>query len=283
MNLLAFGEVLWDVFPDNAYIGGAPLNFAAHAAKHGAKAYLLSAVGDDALGVKTRETVQAMQVDTTYLSTVAAPTGRCVVTLNEADLPSYDLKKDVAWDRIDDAVTEPFDVLYCGTLALRCEHNRRSLEKLIAANRFTEIFTDLNLRAPFYSAEALNLVLRHATIVKISDEELPTVLALLGMTGENLETAAQQIAAHFPNICLLLITKGGDGSLVYRTADERFWYDAATPAAVVSTVGAGDSFAAAFLCRYLAGESIDACLQHASKVAAFVVSHVEAVPYYNIK
>jgi fructokinase len=31
-NLVGLGEVLWDVFPDAAHFGGAPANFACHAA-----------------------------------------------------------------------------------------------------------------------------------------------------------------------------------------------------------------------------------------------------------
>ena len=46
MKLLSFGEILFDVFTDNSHIGGAPLNFAAHAAKQGADAWIVSAVGN---------------------------------------------------------------------------------------------------------------------------------------------------------------------------------------------------------------------------------------------
>ena len=47
---------------------------------------------------------------------------------------------------------------------------------------------------------------------------------------------------------------------------------------VVSTVGAGDSFGAAFLVSYLRSGDIDAALQKAVEVSAFVVAHKEAVP-----
>ena len=50
MKILAFGEILWDIFPNKKCIGGAPLNFAAHAAKQGSEAYILSAVGQDTFG-----------------------------------------------------------------------------------------------------------------------------------------------------------------------------------------------------------------------------------------
>ena len=49
---------------------------------------------------------------------------------------------------------------------------------------------------------------------------------------------------------------------------------------VRSTVGAGDSFSAAFLYRY-AMDDLEKALGYAVKVAGFVVSQVEAIPEYD--
>lgn len=48
--IVGLGEVLWDVYPDGAHFGGAPANFACHSASLGADAWMVSAVGTDALG-----------------------------------------------------------------------------------------------------------------------------------------------------------------------------------------------------------------------------------------
>ena len=53
MKVLSFGEILWDVYNDKKCIGGAPLNFAAHIAKHGDEAFMLSSIGKDSLGDET--------------------------------------------------------------------------------------------------------------------------------------------------------------------------------------------------------------------------------------
>ena len=50
MNVLSFGEILWDTYPTEKHVGGAPLNFSAHFVKMGGEAFLLSAVGEDDLG-----------------------------------------------------------------------------------------------------------------------------------------------------------------------------------------------------------------------------------------
>jgi fructokinase len=49
-SLFCMGEVLWDVLPDGRFLGGAPLNVAAHAVRAGAHAAVFSTVGNDELG-----------------------------------------------------------------------------------------------------------------------------------------------------------------------------------------------------------------------------------------
>ena len=50
MKILSFGEVIWDLFPDKEYIGGAVFNFSANLSILGADSYLLTCVGNDKLG-----------------------------------------------------------------------------------------------------------------------------------------------------------------------------------------------------------------------------------------
>ena len=53
--IAGLGEVLWDVYPDAAHFGGAPANFAGHAASLGAESWMVSAVGADELGERAVE------------------------------------------------------------------------------------------------------------------------------------------------------------------------------------------------------------------------------------
>ena len=55
MDFLSFGEILFDVFPDKATLGGAPLNVAGHMTKLGLKGAILSALGDDDYGKRAME------------------------------------------------------------------------------------------------------------------------------------------------------------------------------------------------------------------------------------
>ena len=284
MKLLSFGEIIWDVFPNGAHLGGAPLNFAAHAAMQGTDAYILSAVSADELGKRALLEIGELGVKTDCVSISKKATGSCIVKLNEKGVPSYDLVRDTAYDDIslpDVSNADGFDVLAFGTLALRDRHNREILKELIAKVDFPVIFSDLNIRAPFYSKESILFCLENANILKISDEELPVITReVFGKEFDSIEEAAKEIYSRFGKQ-LIIITKGADGAYAYNGGEE--YYCDAAEAEVVSTVGAGDSFGASFLSQYLSGKLIADALSIASRVSAFVVSNTGAVPKYDIK
>ena len=283
MKILSFGEILWDVYPDESYIGGAPLNFAAHLKKHGEEVYMLSALGEDSLGERARHVLEEWGINVEYVSVLKdKETGKCLVTLDENSLPSYNLLYDVAYDFIDSGVvTENFDVLYFGTLALRSVGNLNSIKALLEKGVFGEVFVDVNIRPPFYSKESVELAINNATILKVSLEELYEVASLLDMKeSEDYKAFAKELKKKNPWLKCIIITLGADGAYALEHGE---YYCPAEKACVVSTVGAGDSFSASFLHKYLKGNNVKDCLKYASRVAGFVVSHSAAVPDYNVE
>jgi fructokinase len=281
MNLLSFGEIIWDAYRDSFSLGGAPLNLAAHSAIQGGNAWLASAVGDDAHGASALEHIKALGIKTEYVNVHRdLPTGKCIVTLEENGHPSYKILENVAYDKIvlPEHPNQKFDVVAFGTLAMRSGQNRKSLELLLHNNSFEEIYTDLNIRPPFYSKESVEFCLSNATIVKISDEELPTVTQLLFGRDLSLDDACELIRSSYPQIKLILITQGEKGAICYDCQSNKTYNCKAAPATVRSTVGAGDSYGATFLTWYFKTKDIMLSMTLASKVSAFVVSHQEAIP-----
>ncbi|MBE6764223.1 MAG: carbohydrate kinase [Ruminococcaceae bacterium] len=281
LKIAAFGEIVWDVYPDNACLGGAPLNFAAHLARHGHEVYMLSAVGEDDYGEQALLQLQDLGVHTEYIARLKdKQTGKCLVSLNEAGVPMYDLLQDTAYDHIPTASVGA-DVLYFGTLALRSEHNRHTLRQLLDSDRFADVFVDVNIRAPFYSEETIRFAVEQATILKISDEELPTVAKALHTQATDQKRFMQTLMQAYPRLQCLILTRGAEGSYVLHRDDNAVCSCAGKAVEVVSTVGAGDSFSAAFLHMYSKHEPMERCAAYASTVAGFVVSRQEAVPPYD--
>ncbi len=284
MKILSFGEILWDVFPKERFIGGSPLNFAAHLAVMGEKVYMLSSVGKDSLGKDALDYLAGKNIGLDYVSQSDYPTGQSIITIDDKNTPSYNLLSGVAYDYIpfyNDLAD--FDVLYFGTMALRSQYNRETLNKLLE-HKFKEIFVDINIRPPYYSKEAIDFAAKNATIIKISFEELPVVADLTNITEkDDYKAFAKELQARYTNLRCVLITLGDVGAYALDCARDTDHFRPAVRANAVSAVGAGDSFSAAFVHKYINGEDIDDCLEFATKIAAFVVENCEAVPDYNIK
>ena len=98
--ILSVGEVLWDLLPTGAVLGGAPANFAAHAQALGGQVRLVSRVGDDDRGheILRRLHGRGLSIDLIGVDD-SRPTGTVSVTLPTGGQPHYVIHEHVAWDR----------------------------------------------------------------------------------------------------------------------------------------------------------------------------------------
>ena len=286
-KILSIGEIIWDVFPDKSVIGGAPLNFAAHCALCGAESALLSAVGEDQLGKDALAALKKFGVSDQYVKCASEPTGQCIVTLDQNAVPSYNVLRDVAYDNITvsggdiEAINkEGYDALYFGTLIQRNSVSRDTVKTIVEKCSFEHIICDVNLRPDCFDASSVGLCLSSATVLKVSDEEEPTLrsLAEYRPLSNGAEDIAKALCERYKNLKTVIITKGKNGSFAYDALTDSVFEQPAIGGSVVSTVGAGDSFAAAWLVNYLQGKPINFCMEKAAERSGFVVSRVEAIP-----
>ncbi len=77
---------------------------------------------------------------------------------------------------------------------------------------------------------------------------------------------------------LVILTKGAEGSDVV-TMHEKYSVECPN-VKIADTVGAGDSFTAAFVHAYLRGDPIEECHKLANRISAFVCSRSGAMPEY---
>ncbi len=280
LKVLVFGEVLWDLFPDGKYLGGAPLNFGAHLAQLGEDVRPVSAVGGDALGTEALHKLEEMGLNREAIAVLKdMPTGRCIVTLDAEGSPQYDLWEQVAYDRIPCPKNfKDYDTLYFGTLALRSQENLQTLRSLLNRRAIRQVFVDLNLRPPFVSQEAVDFALRAADFLKLSLEECPLTAQVLGWEHRGYASLAQTLKENYSNIKCILVTLGGEGAWGWEIPTGRQILCPGEKVCVRSTVGAGDSFCAGFLHRYEAGADFSECLKFGVSLSAYVVSQTEAIP-----
>ena len=280
--IVGMGEALWDVLPEGKKIGGAPANFAYHVSQFGFDSRVVSAVGNDALGDEILEVFKEKQLKH-QLQVVNYPTGTVQVTLDSAGIPLYEIKEGVAWDNIpftDDLKRLALSTrAFCfGSLAQRNEVSRTSINRFLDTmpdgDGQLKIF-DINLRQGFYTKEIIRESCQRCNVLKINDEELVAISRMFGYPGIDLQDKCWILLAKY-NLKMLILTCGTNGSYVFTPGVVSFQE---TPRVLVAdTVGAGDSFTAAFCASLLKGKSVPEAHKLAVEVSAYVCTQSGAMP-----
>ena len=280
--VVGMGEALWDVLPEGKKIGGAPANFAYHVSQFGLTSCVVSAVGADALGKEIQENLTSKGLNH-LIAEVPYPTGTVQVEIDQAGVPQYEIKENVAWDNIPytsqlESLAKRTQAVCFGSLAQRNVVSRETINRFLDAMPQTEdslVVFDVNLRQGFYNKEILCNSMKRCNILKINDEELVTVSRMFGYPGIDLQDKCWILMGKY-NLKMLILTCGINGSYVFTPGNVSFQ---PTPKVeVADTVGAGDSFTAAFIASVLKGKSVAEAHSIAVRTSAFVCTKDGAMP-----
>lgn len=277
--IVGLGEVLWDLFPDGARLGGAPANFSFHAAQLGTPSVLVSAVGKDDLAARTRRELEARGIDF-LLHESDFPTGTVDVRLDANGAATYDIRTDAAWDHLSispamQQVAQSALAVCFGTLAQRTPTGQAAIRDFLAHTSPQCLrICDINLRAPHFSDASIESSIRQCNVLKVSTDEWPFITNLLHLETVSLSDAAHQLLQRF-NLQMLILTCGAEGSHVFSPASHS--YLPSLPVEVVDTVGAGDSFTGAFCAALLRGHSLHDAHTLAVEVSGHVCAHAGAM------
>lgn len=280
--VVGMGEALWDMLPEGKKIGGAPANFAYHVKQFGLDSCVISAVGNDELGNEIVDNFDTKQLNHN-IERVAYPTGTVQVEIDQAGVPVYDIKENVAWDNIPytakiENIAQRTRAVCFGSLAQRNVVSRNTINRFLDAmpddNEPLVVF-DVNLRQGFYNKEILCNSMKRCNILKINDEELVTVSRMFGYPGIDLQDKCWILLGKY-NLKMLILTCGINGSYVFTPGNVSFQ---PTPRVeVADTVGAGDSFTAAFIASILRGLPIAEAHRKAVETSAYVCTQAGAMP-----
>ena len=284
VNVICFGEALWDVLPSMRSVGGAPLNVAYHLRKLGVRAWPMSGVGNDPLGEELKSQIKGWGLPSDLVCSVAdRETGRSLVTVVEGE-PDFNVLRDVAWDYIKvpeewPVECQPVDALVFGSLAQRSAQNRSALDVMFETMPAALKVLDVNLRDAYDDYEQIWALVRSADLVKLNDGEVQALMQTTA-TRANAEDCARsfQRQAGCETVC---VTMGPQGAGLLRN-DQWHWVDA-VPVKVRDTVGAGDSFLAGLIYGLLTTqEDATVSLRRSAALASFVASSDGATPDYEI-
>ncbi len=268
-QVVIFGEVLFDCFPDRKIIlGGAPFNVAWHLQAFGISPLFISRIGNDQYGEKIKESmlnwgmnINGLQIDNIH------PTGIVKIQFIQNE-PNYEIVENSAYDFIEyDQIPEfkKDSILYHGTLALRNKNCLQTLQQI--KNKINPaIFLDVNLRSPWWNLETIKLLLEKTTWLKLNEDELPLIVP----QESNIE---DQINFLFNNYSLksITLTQGKKGAITFFPDQTNDKIAPSQTNKVIDTVGAGDAFCSVLILGLVKGWKMEKTLTRAQEFASMIV------------
>lgn len=285
-DLLCFGEAMMELTrmesgDFRAGYGGDTSNCAIAAARQGARAAYLTAVGDDAFGRDLLDLWRREGVATDFVRTdTGAPTGLYIITPSPAG-------RDFAYYRAGSAASRyatadlPLEVLgrtrivqLSGISQAIGEGPCGAGDALIDAARAAgcEVAYDTNLRLKLWDLDRARDVM-HAALSRCTIA-LPSIDDSRILTG--LEDAHAIVDAYLAMGPQIVALKMGEEGALIATPEERV-HVPPHPVAPVDATGAGDTFDGAFLARLAAGDDPVTAGRYAAVAAALTTTGYGAV------
>ena len=263
-DVVSLGELLIDftqygksdqgnpVFEANP--GGAPANVLSMLTKLGKKTMFIGKVGNDGFGKQLEDALkeQGISTDGLYKDDEVHTTLAFVHKLENGDRDFSFYRKPGAdvMLRQDEILEDYFDtkIFHLGSLSLTDQPVKDATLKALdlAKKHGCLISFDPNLREPLWSSldqakKEISYVMGKCDIMKISDNEVTWFT-----NEEDYDAGITKIRKEYPNISLIALSMGKDGSRVYYR-DLKVEVPAFLSDQTVETTGAGDTFCACLL------------------------------------
>ncbi|MFB3777635.1 MAG: carbohydrate kinase family protein [Bryobacteraceae bacterium] len=285
-HIVAFGEILWDIFDDSRRLGGAPLNFSLHASRMGHEAALVSAVGEDELGASARAALQRLGIDSPFVQTTGRyPTGTARVQLGEDGQVRFRIHRPAAFDDVHLTADELRRLaawnpqwLYFGTLSSMTENSRSLLAELAESLPQARRVYDVNLRKDSFTPELVAELIARADVVKLNRDEMLALGEMFGLPSADIGEFCRSGAARF-GWEAVAVTLGERGSGIW--ADGAYSEADGIRVTVADTVGAGDAFTAALVHGLSMGWPPHDIAEYANRVGALIASRPGGTPEWS--
>jgi len=280
--VVCFGEVLWDILPDGAVPGGAPMNVAFHLQQLKKNPVLITKVGHDDEGRKLKEIFTDRGVCTDFFQIDPRhKTGKVFGKPNDRNEMVYDIVKPSAWDFIDwqnsySDLVQDADYFVYGSLAARTQHSRRTLFQLLEAAKKPVL--DINLRNPHFTIQVLKELLSRAQFLKLNQAELEFVSSWF-CDYKTIEEQMLVVMERF-HIADMVVTMGEHGAIL--NMNGIFYRQEGISVTVADTVGSGDAFLAGLLSKLLEGSNEQEALEFATIIGSFIATKHGACPLYEL-
>ncbi len=286
-KIVAFGEVVWDILPDEKILGGTPSNFIFRCNSFGEEGHLLSRVGDDILGKQAIQRLQELeilvnnvQIDTEF------PTGSVNITFDEKSEPIFNVTPDVAFDHIEFTpealkLARDADCLFFGLLPQRFGISKNTIRELIKVSSDSLKFLDLKLFQHFFNVAVVKHLLQSAHVVRIKEKEIDFLSDKLEFMKGGLSHFGEQLVNRF-QLDLVLITRGPNGVFAFHKTEGEF-FDSGFKIEMKDNIGSGMAFSAGFVHYFLQGKPLQEALNFGNAAGALNATKIGATSHFTKK
>ena len=287
-KIIGLGEVLWDIYYPSGerHFGGAPANFALHAAQLGGEGIIVSRVGEDELGREILRMIEQKGASTQYIQVdPKRKTGTVQVRLDEKGVPSFQITPDVAYDYLEldqnlVSLAKEADAILFGTLAQRNLKSRETIHTFLNMSEKAVKIYDINLRG--WGRDTLKIVersLRVADVLKLNEDELGELKERFQSQSTGDLEFMEMLMKDF-DLKMICLTLGEKGCFLMDEKD-KVYSPGVLIDPVVDTTGSGDAFVAAFVVKYLQRSPLKEIADYSNYVGAYVATQKGAVPFYD--
>ena len=283
--MVAFGEVVWDVLPDEKILGGTPSNMVFRCNSFGEEGHLLTRIGEDELGSAALKRLQELKIsDVNVQMDPVFSTGTVNIQFDENNDPVYKVTPDVAFDHIEFTpealkLARNADCLFFGLLPQRFGISKNTLRELIKESPKSLKFFDLKLFEHFFDAEVVKNLLNSTNIVRIKDKEIAFLAEELNLDASDLESFGADLSSKY-KVELVLITRGQDGVFAFDKNKGAF-ADPGYKINMKDNIGSGMAFCAGFIHFYLNKKTIQEALTFGNAAGALNATKLGATSFFN--
>jgi fructokinase len=283
-TIVGIGEVLWDIYRDRRHLGGAPANFAIHAAQLGDHGVLVSRIGDDGMGREMMATLRQRELPIQFVQVDGKRgTGTVMVTLDVKGVPSFRCSRDVAFDYLQDTeelgmLAPRVDAVLFGTLAQRSPITRKTIFRFLRLAKNAVRLFDVNSRAS--AAELQTIVpdsLEAANALKMNQDEMKLLQTILRRDYDHPRKFIDFLIKKY-ELKIIAVTFGVAGCELFDGSSST--KVAGLPVQVVDTTGAGDVFVAGLVHKLLRGAPLREIAEYANLLGAFLCTQSGATPVF---
>lgn len=251
--------------------GGSAANSAVAYAAMGGSTFYACRVGNDDFGQFYLQGLSSAQVQTSPISSSTGETGTCVVLVTpdgERTMQTYlGITAELSEQQIDFEPLNSAKYLYIEGYLATSPSARQAVKQARKIARTNTIQIAITLSDPAmvqYARDGLDDLIDDGVDILFCNEHEARMYT-------NTEQMEDTIAALLKLSKTVVVTRSADGAVI-ATQDAEQIHIAAVPCNAIDTLGAGDSFAGAYLYGMSQGFSLQACGDLAAATASKVVS-----------